>query len=151
MPPPATFSVVSLPVAVVVVSAVSVSLPPVVSVSSMSKAYGLPGLRVGWAVCRDPELAEVLLAAKEQIVICGPTIDEAIAGLDRETEEMICARIREMVEREGLTVLAVTHGEAWRQMADRIYKIADCAILPVEPGMPAEVVPLSKANAPLSA
>ncbi len=51
-----------------------------VSVSSMSKAYGLPGLRVGWAVCRDPGLAETLLAAKEQMVICGPTLDEAIAG-----------------------------------------------------------------------
>ncbi|MDP9336343.1 MAG: aminotransferase class I/II-fold pyridoxal phosphate-dependent enzyme [Actinomycetota bacterium] len=63
------------------------ALPPVatlspraISVSSMSKAYGLPGLRVGWAVCRDPQLAETLLAAKEQIVICGATIDEAIAG-----------------------------------------------------------------------
>jgi ATP-binding cassette subfamily C protein len=78
-------------------------------------------------------------------------LDEATAGLDRETEETICARIREMVAREGLTVLAVTHGEAWRQMADRIYKIADGAILPVEPGTPAEVVPLSKANPALSA
>src|SRR3954469_219501 len=51
-----------------------------ISVSSMSKAYGLPGLRIGWAVCRDGELAETLLAAKEQMVICGATIDEAIAG-----------------------------------------------------------------------
>ena len=54
--------------------------PRAISVSSMSKAYGLPGLRVGWAVCRDRELAEALLAAKEQMVICGATIDEAIAG-----------------------------------------------------------------------
>src|SRR2546423_7400482 len=51
-----------------------------ISVSSMSKTYGLPGLRVGWAVCRDPQLAETLLAAKEQIVICGATIDEAVAS-----------------------------------------------------------------------
>jgi aspartate/methionine/tyrosine aminotransferase len=51
-----------------------------ISVSSMSKAYGLPGLRVGWAVCRDRVMAETLLAAKEQMVICGPTLDEAIAG-----------------------------------------------------------------------
>jgi aspartate/methionine/tyrosine aminotransferase len=51
-----------------------------ISVASMSKAYGLPGLRVGWAVCRDREIATTLLAAKEQIVICGATIDEAIAG-----------------------------------------------------------------------
>jgi aspartate/methionine/tyrosine aminotransferase len=54
--------------------------PRAISVASMSKAYGLPGLRVGWAVCRDPALAETLLAAKEQMVICGPTIDEAVAG-----------------------------------------------------------------------
>ena len=53
---------------------------PAISVSSMSKAYGLPGLRIGWAVCRDSTLAETLLAAKEQMVICGATIDEAIAG-----------------------------------------------------------------------
>jgi aspartate/methionine/tyrosine aminotransferase len=54
--------------------------PTAISVASMSKAYGLPGLRVGWAICRDPQLAETLLAAKEQMVICGPTIDEAVAG-----------------------------------------------------------------------
>ena len=51
-----------------------------ISVSSMSKAYGLPGLRVGWAVCRDPRVAETLLAAKEQMFICGATLDEAIAA-----------------------------------------------------------------------
>ena len=54
--------------------------PSVVSVSSMSKAYGLPGLRIGWAICRDPGLAERLLAAKEQVLICGATLDERIAG-----------------------------------------------------------------------
>jgi len=52
----------------------------VLSVSSMSKAYGLPGLRIGWVVARDPELAERLLAAKEQVLICGATLDERIAG-----------------------------------------------------------------------
>jgi len=51
-----------------------------ISVSSMSKAYGLPGLRIGWAVCRDPKLKETLLAAKEQMVICGARLDEAVAG-----------------------------------------------------------------------
>lgn len=52
----------------------------VISVSSMSKAYGLPGLRIGWAICRDAELGEQLLAAKEQVLICGATLDERIAG-----------------------------------------------------------------------
>jgi aspartate/methionine/tyrosine aminotransferase len=54
--------------------------PRVISVASMSKAYGLPGLRIGWAISRDPAIAEGLLAAKEQMVICGATLDEAIAG-----------------------------------------------------------------------
>lgn len=47
-----------------------------ISVGSVSKTYGLPGLRLGWAVTRHPELSETLLAAKEQIVICGSTLDE---------------------------------------------------------------------------
>jgi aspartate/methionine/tyrosine aminotransferase len=51
-----------------------------VSVGSMSKAYGLPGLRIGWAIATDPDLRELLLAAKEQILICGATLDEHIAG-----------------------------------------------------------------------
>jgi aspartate/methionine/tyrosine aminotransferase len=51
-----------------------------ISVCSLSKAYGLPGIRQGWAVTRDPEVLEVLLAAKEQIVICGSALDEAVAA-----------------------------------------------------------------------
>ncbi len=41
-------------------------------VSSMSKTYGLPGLRIGWLACRDPSSSERLLAAKEQILISAP-------------------------------------------------------------------------------
>jgi aspartate/methionine/tyrosine aminotransferase len=50
----------------------------VVSVSSMSKTYGLPGLRVGWLVCRDGRLMQTFLAAKEQIFISGAVIDEEL-------------------------------------------------------------------------
>ncbi|MEZ4597363.1 MAG: pyridoxal phosphate-dependent aminotransferase [Chloroflexota bacterium] len=50
----------------------------VISVSSLSKAYGLPGIRLGWLVTRDRELFERTLAAKEQMVITGSTVDEAI-------------------------------------------------------------------------
>lgn len=50
-----------------------------ISVSSLSKTYGLPGLRLGWIVTRNSELQERFLAAKEQIVICGSTLDEEAA------------------------------------------------------------------------
>lgn len=48
-----------------------------ISVASVSKTYGLPGLRQGWVMTRHAELYETLLAAKEQVVICGSTLDES--------------------------------------------------------------------------
>lgn len=51
-----------------------------ISVCSLSKTYGLPGLRLGWAATRDPALYETLLAAKEQIFICNSIVDEEIAA-----------------------------------------------------------------------
>ncbi len=74
--------------------------PRAISVCSISKAYGLPGLRVGWAVCRDPQLAETLLAAKEQMVICGATLDEAIAGqVVADRDRVLPPILRDMAER----------------------------------------------------
>jgi aspartate/methionine/tyrosine aminotransferase len=51
----------------------------VISVSSLSKAYGLPGLRMGWIITRDEVLMERFLAAKEMIYISNPAIDEEVA------------------------------------------------------------------------
>ena len=50
-----------------------------IGVSSLSKTYGLPGIRIGWIACRNPKLMEVFLAAKEQIMICNSVVDEEIA------------------------------------------------------------------------
>ena len=50
-----------------------------ISVSSFSKAYGLPGIRLGWLINRDAKLIETFLAAKELIFICNSIVDEAIA------------------------------------------------------------------------
>ncbi|MBS0418188.1 MAG: pyridoxal phosphate-dependent aminotransferase [Proteobacteria bacterium] len=51
----------------------------VIGVSSLSKAYGIPGIRIGWLITRDPKLQETFLAAKEQISICGSVLDEWVA------------------------------------------------------------------------
>ncbi|MFZ4713369.1 MAG: pyridoxal phosphate-dependent aminotransferase [Bacteriovoracaceae bacterium] len=50
-----------------------------ISVSSLSKTYGLPGIRIGWLITKDKKLHETFLAAKEQIFICGSVVDEEIA------------------------------------------------------------------------
>ncbi len=51
----------------------------VISISSVSKAYGLPGIRMGWLICQNKELMNTFLAAKEQIYICNSVVDEEIA------------------------------------------------------------------------
>lgn len=51
----------------------------VISISSMSKSYGLPGIRIGWLFSRNKQLMETFLAAKEQICITNSVIDEEIA------------------------------------------------------------------------
>jgi len=51
----------------------------VISISSMSKSYGLPGIRIGWLLCKNHRLMETFLAAKEQIVITNSVVDEEIA------------------------------------------------------------------------
>ena len=53
--------------------------PNVISVSSLSKTYGIPGIRVGWLITQNQDLLDLFLCAKEQIGICGSVVDEAIA------------------------------------------------------------------------
>ncbi len=53
--------------------------PSVISVSSLSKTYGLPGLRLGWLMTQDADLMQTFLAAKEQIFISGSVLDEEVA------------------------------------------------------------------------
>lgn len=72
----------------------------VISLSSLSKTYGLPGLRTGWIITRDRALRETFLAAKEQIHICGPILEEVIAFRYMQQRETHLARIREDIRRK---------------------------------------------------
>ncbi len=51
----------------------------VVSVASLSKCHGAPGLRIGWAITRDPGLRDLLATAKFNTVISCSPVDEALA------------------------------------------------------------------------
>ena len=50
----------------------------VISISSLSKTYGIPGIRIGWVICQDKAMMDLLLSAKEQVCIGGSVIDEHI-------------------------------------------------------------------------
>lgn len=51
----------------------------VISVSTMSKSFGLPGIRVGWAACRDKDLLDKLLVVREHTSITNTSLGEEIA------------------------------------------------------------------------
>ncbi len=53
--------------------------PKVISISSMSKSYGLPGIRIGWLATQAREILESVLAIREQVTITNGALSEAIA------------------------------------------------------------------------
>ncbi len=53
--------------------------PKMISVSSLSKTYGCRASAWAGSSARDRPLFETFLAAKEQIHICGPVVDEELA------------------------------------------------------------------------
>jgi aspartate/methionine/tyrosine aminotransferase len=73
--------------------------PRVVSIASLSKCHGAPGLRLGWAITRDPGLRAQLVLGKFNTVISCSTVDEALAlRLLAERERIIGARRRHLAE-----------------------------------------------------
>jgi aspartate/methionine/tyrosine aminotransferase len=62
----------------IVPSAISLG-EKIVSVASLSKCHGAPGLRIGWAITRDRDLREQLVTGKFSTVISCSAVDEALA------------------------------------------------------------------------
>ena len=78
--------------------------PRAISVSGVSKTYGIPGIRQGWVTCTDPGLMTDLLAVKEQVVLTGSVLDEAIAAEVLSRREQLLPDIRAAVARRGAIV-----------------------------------------------
>lgn len=64
-----------------------------ISLTSMSKTWGLPGIRIGWAVA-DESVVEAIRAIREQITICNSSVGEAIAKGVLEKRDEILAGLR---------------------------------------------------------
>jgi len=70
--------------------------PTAISLTSMSKTWGLPGIRIGWAVA-DNEIVEAIRAVREQVTICNSSIGEAITREVLHKKDEILAVIRKAV------------------------------------------------------
>ena len=79
----------------------------VLSVSSLSKAHGAPGLRLGWITCSDPALLAHLKVGKGKTAISGSILDERLgARILADSQEIL----RDRNARLGVALAAV---EAW--------------------------------------
>jgi aspartate/methionine/tyrosine aminotransferase len=55
--------------------------PGAVSLGSISKSYGLPGLRIGWLVTRDADLRAAVLRLKDYTTICSSAPSELLTAV----------------------------------------------------------------------
>jgi len=82
------------------VAAAAVALSPrIISVASLSKCHGAPGLRMGWAITRDPSLRRQLVIGKFNTVISCSPVDEALAlKVLLRRDRIIAERRRQLAE-----------------------------------------------------
>ena len=68
-----------------------------ISLNVMSKAYGLPGLRIGWLACRDRDALRRFERYKHYLSICNAGPSELLARIALQASEPILARNRNIV------------------------------------------------------
>jgi len=68
-----------------------------VSVGVMSKAYGLPGLRIGWIATRDHALLDRVARAKDYTTICNSAPSEVLALIALRARETLLERNRGII------------------------------------------------------
>lgn len=64
------------------------------SLGVMSKAYGLPGLRIGWIACQDRDLLQRMERMKHYLSICNSAPGELLALMALEAGETLLERNR---------------------------------------------------------
>jgi aspartate/methionine/tyrosine aminotransferase len=68
-----------------------------ISLNSVSKAYGLPGLRIGWLASRDPALIDRVRELKLYTTICSSAPSELLVALALRHGDALVERSRRLV------------------------------------------------------
>lgn len=69
-----------------------------VSLGSISKSYGLPGLRIGWIASREPAIREAVLDLKHYTTICASAPSEFLTALALRHRDVLLAGNLEIVK-----------------------------------------------------
>jgi aspartate/methionine/tyrosine aminotransferase len=78
--------------------------PRAISLGTVSKAYGLPGLRIGWLVSKDREILDRITELKLYTTICSSAPSELLVALALRHGDRLIERNRHLV-RENLPLL----------------------------------------------
>jgi aspartate/methionine/tyrosine aminotransferase len=70
-----------------------------VSLGSISKSYGLPGLRIGWIAARDSALRDAVAALKDYTTICASAPSEFLTALALRNRQVLLDRNLAIVRR----------------------------------------------------
>lgn len=81
-----------------------------ISLNVMSKAYGLPGLRIGWIACRDHDLLARMEKMKHYLSISNSAPSEILAVIALKARDQIISRNRALCD-ENLKLLGAFFNE----------------------------------------
>jgi aspartate/methionine/tyrosine aminotransferase len=78
-----------------------------VSIGVLSKAYGLPGLRIGWVACPDAGLTGRIAAFRQYLSVCSAGPSEVLANIALKATEAITGRNRGLADANLLLLQAM--------------------------------------------
>ena len=83
------------------------------SLTGMSKVFGLAGARIGWLVARDPETVSALAEFKDYTTICSSAPSEVLALIGLRARTALVERHRARIARNLATLesFVARHGE----------------------------------------
>ncbi|MDG1859932.1 MAG: aminotransferase class I/II-fold pyridoxal phosphate-dependent enzyme [Emcibacteraceae bacterium] len=70
-----------------------------ISLNVMSKAYGLPGLRIGWIACQDKELLATFERYKHYLTICNSAPSELLSYIALRNKDKILEKNRNIINK----------------------------------------------------
>jgi aspartate/methionine/tyrosine aminotransferase len=99
-----------------------------VSLNVMSKAYGLPGLRIGWLASRNRELLRKIERSKHYTSICNAGPSEVLATIALRNAEQLTQRNSQIV-RENYTSL-LKFADQWGDAIEVYAPDGGCVLFP---------------------
>lgn len=70
-----------------------------ISINVMSKTYGMAGLRIGWTVCKDQWVNEIITRAKHYTTVCNSCASEFLATVALRNSKEIVERNSKIVKK----------------------------------------------------